>query len=87
MRDMVGPTGRLSGGTRRMPLNEALIRVKRKEQAEMLQQMVLENPELQRLYNRYGQANIEFYTERERRCADNLLCLNPDRPDEEESKE
>ena len=87
MRDMVGPTGQLSGGTRRMPLNEALIRVKRKEQAEMLQQMVLENPELQRLYNRYGQANIEFYTERERRCADNLLCLNPDRPDEEESKE
>ena len=36
MRDMVGPTGQLSGGTRRMPLNEALIRVKRKEQAEML---------------------------------------------------
>lgn len=87
MRDMVGPTGRLSGGTRRMPLNEALIRVKRKEQAKMLQQMVLENPELQRLYNRYGQANIEFYGERERRCADNLLCRDPDEPDEPESKE
>ena len=70
-----------------LPRNEGLIRAKRKQQAEMLQQMVLENPELQRLYNRYGQANIAFYGERQRRCADNLLCRNPDESDDEESKE
>ena len=87
LRDMVGPSGNLGGGTRMTVRNDALIRSKRKEQAKMLQQMVLENPELQRLYNRYGQANIEFYGERQRRCADNLLCREPDEPDEQESKE
>ena len=87
MRDMVSPSGQLGAGTRMIVRNEALIRAKRKKQAEMLQQMVLENPELQRLYNRYGLANIEFYTERERRCGDNLLCRNPDEPDDGESKE
>jgi hypothetical protein len=87
MRDMVGASGQLGAGTRRLPLNEGLIRAKRKQQAEMLKQMVLENPELQELYSRYGEANIEYFTERERRCADNLLCLDPDRKDQEESEE
>jgi hypothetical protein len=87
MREMVGASGQLGAGTRRLPRNEALIRAKRKKQAEMLQQMVLENPELQKLYNRYGEANIEFFTERERRCADNLLCLDTDRKGKEESEE
>ena len=87
VREMVGASGQLSGGTRRLPLNEGLIRAKRKKQAEMLQQMVIEYPELHRLYNRYGEANIEFFTERERRCADNLLCLDPDRKGKGESEQ
>ena len=87
MRDMVGASGQLGAGTRRLPLNEGLVRAKRKQQAEMLKRMVLENPELQELYSHYGEANIEYFTERERRCADNLLCLDPDRKDQEESEE
>ena len=87
IRDMVGASGQLGGGTRMLPRNEGLIRAKRKQQAEMLQQMVLENPELQKLYHRYGQANIEFYGERERRCANNLLCKNPHKSEDQESKE
>jgi len=57
--------------------NEGLIRLKREKQAELLKNMVLENPELQKLYTDYGNANIRFMTERQRRCADNILCLEP----------
>jgi hypothetical protein len=34
--------------------NEGLIQMKRRKQAEHLKKMVLENPELQALYTRYG---------------------------------
>lgn len=67
--------------------NEGLIRLKRQKQAEHLKKMVLENPELQALYERYGEANLEFAAERERRCADNLLCRNPDAEESPETKE
>ncbi len=76
----------LQTGNRIGTRNEGLIRAKRKQQAELLKQIVLENPELQRLYRRYGEANNRFYSERERRCSDNLLCLDPD-DSEELSKE
>jgi hypothetical protein len=88
VREMVGADGRLGSGTRMVvPRNEALIQAKRKKQAEMLRQMVLENPGLQRLYNRFGQANIEFYAERERRCSDNLLCRDTEEDRRPESEE
>ena len=74
----------LDSGGRMGARNEGLIRAKRKQQAELLQRIVLENPELQRLYRRYGEANIRFYSERERRCADNLLCLDPNRKESRE---
>jgi hypothetical protein len=67
--------------------NEGLIQLKRKKQAEHLQKMVLENPELQALYTRYGEANIEFATEHERRCSGNLFCREPDPEEPPESKE
>lgn len=54
--------------------NEALVQLKRKKQAEHLKNMVLENPELQALYRRLGEANIEFETERQRRCSGDFLC-------------
>ncbi|MEJ2299612.1 MAG: hypothetical protein P8X94_14170 [Woeseiaceae bacterium] len=61
--------------------NDGMIRAKRKEQAELLKRMVLENPALQDLYRRYGEANHRFYGERERRCSDNILCRDPDNED------
>lgn len=64
--------------------NEGLLRAKRKQQAEMLRQMVLENPELQQLYRRYGEANVRFATERQRRCGGSILCRNPDEPESPE---
>ena len=67
--------------------NEGLVRAKRKQQAEMLKRMVLENPELQKLYLRYGEANVRFATERQRRCGDNILCRNPDDEEQPESEE
>jgi hypothetical protein len=67
----------LESGNRLGARNEGLIRAKRKQQAELLKEIVLENPELQRLYRRLGEANIRFYSERERRCADNILCRDP----------
>jgi hypothetical protein len=57
--------------------NEGMLRVKRSKQARLLQKMILETPELQELYTDYGNANIRFYTERKRRCSDNILCLEP----------
>lgn len=67
----------LQSGSRVGARNEGLIRAKRKEQAELLKNIVLEYPELQRLYRRLGEANIRFYSERERRCSDNILCRDP----------
>ena len=67
--------------------NEGLIRAKRKQQAEHLQKMVLENPELQALYLRYGNANVEFETERDRRCSGKLLCSGPDEDEAAETEE
>jgi len=58
--------------------NEGLIRRKREKQATLLKNMVLENPDLQNLYFDYGEANIKFVTERQERCADNILCLQPE---------
>lgn len=68
----------LESGGRMGARNEGLIKAKRKQQAEMLMKIVVENPELQKLYRRYGEANVRFYSERQRRCSDNLLCRNPD---------
>jgi len=67
--------------------NEGYVTAMRKRQAAMLKQMVLENPELQKAYQRFGEANIRFYTEREQRCSDNLVCRDPDHPDGGESQE
>lgn len=67
--------------------NEGLVRAKRKQQAEMLKQMVVENPELQQLYVRYGEANLRFQAEHERRCGNSILCRNPDEAGEEESEQ
>ena len=67
--------------------NEGLVRAKRKMQAEMLKKMVLENPELQKLYVRYGVANIRFQSEHERRCGDNILCRDPDTDELPETEE
>jgi hypothetical protein len=55
--------------------NEGVIRQKREKQAVLLKNTVLENPDLKKLYFDYGKANITFVTERQRRCADNILCL------------
>ena len=72
----------------RLPVrNEGLVRAKRKQQAEMLKRMVLENPELHKLYLRYGEANVRFATERQRRCGDNVLCRDPDGQEPPESEE
>ena len=57
--------------------NEGLIRLKREKQATLLKNMVLENPDLQNLYFDYGEANIKLVSERQKRCADNILCLQP----------
>lgn len=76
-----GTGGRVGGR------NEGLIRLKRQKQAEHLRKMVLENPELRALYERYGEANLAFESERQRRCADNLLCRNPDAEESPESEE
>jgi hypothetical protein len=65
--------------------NEALVQLKRKKQAEHLKNMVLENPELQALYRRLGEANIEFETERQRRCSGDIFCR--DKETEESSDE
>jgi hypothetical protein len=67
--------------------NEGLVRAKRKQQAEMLKQIVLENPELQQLYLRYGEANLRFQVEHERRCGGKILCRNPDEEAEKESEQ
>jgi hypothetical protein len=67
--------------------NEGLLTAKRKKQAEMLKQMVLENPELQKLYLRYGEANIRFEAEHRRRCGDNILCRDRDEPEQPETEE
>jgi hypothetical protein len=67
--------------------NEGKIRLKRKKQAEHVQKMVLESPELQALYFRYGSATIEFEMERDRRCSDDLFCREPDPEEGQETEE